>query len=40
MIYALAMLRRGRLADAIAAHAFTNTLLAVWVMVTGNWRLW
>jgi exosortase E/protease (VPEID-CTERM system) len=40
MIYALAMLRRGRMGDAIAAHAATNLLLALWVLFTGEWRLW
>lgn len=40
MIYALTMLRRGRIADAMAAHALTNALLGVWVMVTGNYREW
>ncbi len=40
IVYAVAMLRRGRIADAIAAHAFTNALLAAWVLVTGNWGLW
>jgi exosortase E/protease (VPEID-CTERM system) len=40
MLYALAMSRRGRLGDAIAAHGFTNLLLAVWVLATGNWALW
>jgi exosortase E/protease (VPEID-CTERM system) len=40
MIYAYAMRRRGRIGDAIAAHGFTNALLAAWVLVTGNWQLW
>lgn len=40
MIYAYAMIRRGRLADAIAAHSFTNLLLAAWVLITGNWQFW
>ena len=40
MLYAFAMQRRGRLGDAIAAHGFTNLLLAMWVMITGNWQFW
>ncbi len=40
MVYAFAMFRRGRLGDAVAAHAFTNLLLAAWVLVTGNWQFW
>jgi exosortase E/protease (VPEID-CTERM system) len=40
MIYAFAMLRRGRIGEAAAAHAVTNALLAIYVLVTGNWQLW
>jgi exosortase E/protease (VPEID-CTERM system) len=40
MVYAFAMQRRGRLGDAIAAHGFTNLLLALWVLITGNWQFW
>ncbi|HEX5227036.1 MAG TPA: exosortase E/protease, VPEID-CTERM system [Bryobacteraceae bacterium] len=40
MIYAYAMLRRGRIGEAAAAHAVTNALLAVYVLFTGNWQLW
>jgi exosortase E/protease (VPEID-CTERM system) len=40
MIYAFAMLRRGRIGEAAAAHAVTNALLAVYVLATGNWQLW
>jgi exosortase E/protease (VPEID-CTERM system) len=39
-LFALAMYRRGRLADAIAAHATANVLLAVYVLTTGSWSLW
>ena len=39
-IYAFAFLRRGRLGDAIAAHATTNALLAGWVLLGGNWKFW
>jgi exosortase E/protease (VPEID-CTERM system) len=40
MIYAFAMMRRGRIGEAAAAHAVTNALLAIYVLVTGNWQLW
>ena len=40
ILYAMAMTRRGRISDAIAAHACTNALLAAWVLATGNWQFW
>jgi CAAX prenyl protease-like protein len=39
-LFALAMYRRGRLADAVAAHATANALLAIYVIATGHWSLW
>jgi CAAX prenyl protease-like protein len=39
-LYACAMLRRGQLSDAVAAHATTNALLAGWVLIGGNWYFW
>lgn len=38
--YALAFYRRGKLGDAVVAHAITNALLAAYVLATGNWSLW
>ncbi|HXS97801.1 MAG TPA: exosortase E/protease, VPEID-CTERM system [Candidatus Limnocylindrales bacterium] len=40
MLYALVMLRRGRIGEAAAAHSVTNGLLAIWVLTTGKWYLW
>ncbi len=40
MAYALAYYQRKTLTDAITAHAVTNALLAVYVMMTGHWSLW
>ena len=40
MFYAWAMYRRGKVADAIMAHAITNALIAVEVLLFGNWTLW
>jgi exosortase E/protease (VPEID-CTERM system) len=38
--YAVAVSRRGRLMDAVLAHAATNALLAGYVLATGAWALW
>jgi exosortase E/protease (VPEID-CTERM system) len=40
MLYALALRRRGEIADAVVAHATTNALIAVYVLATGSWSLW
>ncbi|MFO0806216.1 MAG: exosortase E/protease, VPEID-CTERM system [Gemmataceae bacterium] len=40
VLYSAAYHRRGRVADAILAHATTNALLAAHVMITGQWWLW
>jgi CAAX prenyl protease-like protein len=40
LIYAVAFLRRGRIGDAVVAHATTNALLAAWVLLAGKWALW
>lgn len=40
MVYAVAMLRRGRIGEAAAAHAITNLLVAGYVLLFGNWQLW
>ena len=37
--YGLALVPRGRLADAVVAHAVTNAMLAIYVMVTSRWYL-
>lgn len=34
------MLRRGRIGDAVLAHATTNALLAAYVLVFHQWQLW
>lgn len=38
--YAVAVHRRGRLLDAVLAHATTNALLAGYVLASGAWTLW
>lgn len=40
IIYATAFLRRGRIGDAVIAHATTNALLAACVLLFGRWDLW
>jgi exosortase E/protease (VPEID-CTERM system) len=40
MVYALAQYQRGRLGDAIIAHATTNGLLAAYVLIFGHWYFW
>ncbi len=39
-IYALVLLRRGELSDAVLAHVTTNALLAAYVLITGSWDMW
>jgi exosortase E/protease (VPEID-CTERM system) len=40
LAFAMVLLRRGRLADAILAHALTNAGIAVAVLGFGRWDLW
>jgi exosortase E/protease (VPEID-CTERM system) len=39
LLYAAILVRRGRIGDAVIAHATTNGLLAASVLVTGQWNL-
>jgi exosortase E/protease (VPEID-CTERM system) len=38
--YALVVKRTGRFGDAVAAHATSNLLLAVWVLSRADWGMW
>jgi CAAX prenyl protease-like protein len=40
LIYQGLVLRKGRLGDAMTAHAITNFLLGVWVIYRGAWHFW
>jgi exosortase E/protease (VPEID-CTERM system) len=40
ILYAAVYLRRGRIGDAVVAHATTNALIAVTVLTRGQWHLW
>ena len=37
VVFALLHLRRGRLADAIAAHVAANLVVALWALASGDW---
>ncbi len=40
VLYSVALLRRGRIGDAVAAHATTNALIAIDVLAFHHWQLW
>jgi exosortase E/protease (VPEID-CTERM system) len=40
LLYAWAFLRKGRIGDAVVAHATTNALLAIYVLRFQQWHLW
>ena len=40
LAYGLLVIRRGHLGEAVAAHATTNGLIAVTVLLWGQWQLW
>jgi CAAX prenyl protease-like protein len=40
LLYGYAVLRRGRIGEAVAAHATTNALLAGYVLLYGAWQFW
>jgi CAAX prenyl protease-like protein len=40
IVFAFVLLARGRLSDAILAHALTNAGIAVAVLAFGRWDLW
>ena len=40
LLYAWALLRRGRIGEAVAAHATSNALLAAYVLAFHQWHLW
>ena len=40
LLYAFVFIRRGRIGDAVAAHATTNAMLAGYVLLWGNWSFW
>ena len=40
LVFAVVLVRRGRLGDAILAHALTNAGIVVAVLAFGRWDLW
>lgn len=40
LAFALVLRLRGRMGDAVVAHAVSNLLLAAWVLARGDWGLW
>jgi len=40
VLYSVATYGRGKLSDAVVAHATTNALLVVWVLAFGRYDLW
>ncbi len=40
MLFAIALYRRGRICDAVVAHASANAILAAYVLGTHQWSLW
>jgi exosortase E/protease (VPEID-CTERM system) len=40
LLYAWALIRRGRIGEAVVAHATTNALLAGYVLIFQKWHLW
>lgn len=40
LAYAGVVKQKGRLSDAVVAHATSNFLLAIWVLSRGDWSQW
>lgn len=40
LLFGVLLLRRGRMGDAVVAHASANALLAAYVLLFHNWSLW
>jgi membrane protease YdiL (CAAX protease family) len=40
LAFAAALRWRGRMGDAVVAHAVTNLLLVAWVLGLGDWAQW
>jgi CAAX prenyl protease-like protein len=40
IVFALVAKVRGRLGEAVAAHATANLLIALWVLARGDYRMW
>jgi exosortase E/protease (VPEID-CTERM system) len=40
LLYGFAAMRKGKLGDAVVAHAVTNAILAAYVLIFTQWQLW
>jgi len=40
LLYGFAAIRKGKLGDAVVAHAVTNAILAAYVLIFNQWQLW
>jgi CAAX prenyl protease-like protein len=40
LAYAAVLKWKGRIGDAVVAHATSNLLLAAWVLLRGDWAQW
>jgi CAAX prenyl protease-like protein len=40
LAYAALLRNKGRMGDAVVAHAVSNLLLAAWVLARGDWGMW
>jgi CAAX prenyl protease-like protein len=40
ILFGLVTIRRGRIGDAVVAHASANALLAAYVLIFHKWHLW
>jgi CAAX prenyl protease-like protein len=40
LLFAVVYYRRGRIGEAVIAHAVANALIAVWVLARDEWSLW
>jgi membrane protease YdiL (CAAX protease family) len=40
LLYGWALIRRGRIGEAVVAHATTNALLVGYVLIFQKWHLW
>jgi membrane protease YdiL (CAAX protease family) len=40
LAFALVLRWKGRMGDAVVAHAVSNLLLAAWVLGLGDWAQW
>lgn len=40
LVYQWLVIRKGRLGEAMTAHAITNFLLGIWIVWKGDWKFW